>query len=298
MTVIGKILTFIIFFMSLVFLGMAISINALNKDPKTKQSWVDVAKKYREDDIPKLQKDIAATQLMVADRDGELAKLKKEIQQVRDDWAKEVRQARDQAAADRAEAQQVKANFEKSQVAVSNMETELAKRREEAVALQEVIKRKDLTNAGIQADLTKATNEKVSAQVLAQGLGDRVRTLEKQNQELVKAVEEANQRGTDRSALANNTSIERRPPPDDVRGQVKAVGIDGLVSISVGSDAGLLKGHTLEVFRTEPKPQYLGVLQIIEVSPHEAVGKLLTPQFKKLVQTNDQVASKILPSRP
>jgi len=294
MTVIGKILTFIIFFMSLVFLGMAISINSLNKDPKTKQSWVDVAKQFREVEIPRLQKDIVVKDGMIVERDGEIAKLKKEIAQIREDWAKEVRQARDQAAADRAEAQKVKSDFEKSQVAVENMEIELSKRREEAVALQEVIKRKDLTNAGLQADLTRTTNEKISAQVAAQAFQERVRTLEKQNQELVKAVEEANQRGTDRSA---GSEIVRRPPPDDVRGQVKAVGADGLVSISVGSDAGLLKGHTLEVFRTEPKPQYLGVLQIIEVSPHEAVGKLLTPQFKKLVQANDQVASKILPSR-
>jgi hypothetical protein len=295
MTVIGKILTFIIFFLSLVFLGMAISINALNKDPKTKQSWPDVAKELRDNQIPQLRKDIGNKDLMVADRDGEIAKLKKEIAQVQDDRQKEVKQARDQAAADRAEAEKVKVEFAKSQVAVQNMEIELGKRREEAVKNQEIIKGKDLTIAGMTADLTKVTNEKVQALVAVDTLQGRVRTLEKQNNELVKQIEELNQAGSDRSAGAQ---IVRRPPPDDVRGQIKSVGADGLVSISIGSDAGLLKGHTLEVFRTEPKPQYLGVLQIVEVSAHEAVGRLLTPQFKKLVQANDQVASKILPSRP
>jgi hypothetical protein len=296
MTVIGKILTFIIFFMSLVFLGMAITINQLNKDPKTKQSWVDVAKHFREVEIPKLQKDIAVKDSLIIERDAEILKLKNEIAQVRQDWEREVRQARDQAAADRAEAQKAKADFEKSQVAVQNLEIELSKRREEAIALQEVIKQKELTNASIQADLVRATNEKIAAQVAAQTYMERVRTLEKQNLDLVRALEEANQQNLERPTT--KTEIVRRPPPDDVRGIIKAVGQDGLVSISIGSDAGLLRGHTLEVFRTEPKPQYLGVVQIIEVSPHESVGKLLTPQFKKAVQPNDQVASKILPSRP
>ncbi len=296
MTVIGKILTFIIFFMSLVFLGMAITINQLNKDPKTKQSWVDVAKQFREVEIPKLQKDIAVKDSLIIERDAEISRLKNEIAQIRQDWEREVRQARDQAAADRAEAQKAKADFEKSQVAVQNLEIELAKRREEAIALQEVIKQKELTNASIQADLVRATNEKIAAQVAAQTYMERVRTLEKQNLDLVRALEEANQQNLERPTT--KTEIVRRPPPDDVRGIIKAVGQDGLVSISIGSDAGLLRGHTLEVFRTEPKPQYLGVVQIIEVSPHESVGKLLTPQFKKAVQPNDQVASKILPSRP
>lgn len=296
MTVIGKILTFIIFFMSLVFLGMAISINALNKDPKTKQSWVEVATKLRDVDLKNLQRDIQAKDSMIIERDADLVKLRNEIKQIRDDWGKEVKQARDQAEADRAEAQKAKTEFAKSQIAVDNFAIELDKRRNETVALQETLKKKDLTIAAMQGDLTRTTNEKVQTQVLADNLGGRVRTLEKQNNELVKTIEELNQKGTDLKVAGSQ--IERRPPPDDVRGQVKAVGADGLISISIGSDAGLLKGHTLEVFRTEPKPQYLGVVQIIEVSPHEAVGKLLTPQFKKLVQTNDQVASKLLPSRP
>lgn len=297
MTVIGKILTFIIFFMSLVFLGMAFSINALNKDPKTKQSWYEVAKDLREKQLPQLQKDLQNKDLTVIDLQAEIVKLKNENKQVRDDWVKEVKQARDAAEADRAEAEKVKVEFAKSQVAVGNMEIELTKRREESVKHLETIKAKELLNASMQADLTKATNEKVQTQVLADNLQGRVRTLEKQNNELVKTIEELNQKGSD-LRVAGSNQIERRPPPDDVRGQVKSVGADGLISISIGSDAGLLKGHTLEVFRTEPKPQYLGVVQIIEVSPHEAIGKLLTPQFKKLVQTNDQVASKLLPSRP
>jgi hypothetical protein len=92
-------------------------------------------------------------------------------------------------------------------------------------------------------------------------------------------------------------AMVRRPPPEDVSGRIKSVSPDGLVEITIGSDQGLLKGHTLEVFRNGTRPQYLGVLKIVEVTPHAAVGLLMTPQFRKLVQPNDQVASRIVPAR-
>ena len=47
MTIIGKILTFLVFFLSIVFLGFAYNINQLNKDPKTGKSWYQLATDLR-----------------------------------------------------------------------------------------------------------------------------------------------------------------------------------------------------------------------------------------------------------
>src|SRR5439155_25807060 len=66
------------------------------------------------------------------------------------------------------------------------------------------------------------------------------------------------------------------PPPVLVEGQVKEVAKDGSVRLSVGSDAGLAKGHTLEVFRPVPaasSPMYITRIRIIEISAGESVGK-------------------------
>lgn len=115
---------------------------------------------------------------------------------------------------------------------------------------------------------------------------------------LILVMKQCKDAGFGRVQLEPASEIKRQPPPGDLRGQIKAVDKDGLVRISLGSDAGLAEGHTLEAFRTEPKPQYLGVIQIIKVSPHEAVGKLTTPRSKDPVQAGDQVASKILPAAP
>jgi hypothetical protein len=85
----------------------------------------------------------------------------------------------------------------------------------------------------------------------------------------------------------------KNPPAENVEGVITKVdNQSGLVVISIGSDAGVLRGHTLEVYRLKPTPKYLGTLRIVEVKPTEAVGKM--EGSKEEVQVGDQVASKIL----
>jgi hypothetical protein len=85
----------------------------------------------------------------------------------------------------------------------------------------------------------------------------------------------------------------KNPPPENVEGTVKEVDKGGLIKISIGSDAGLKKGHTLEVYRVNDKAaKYLGRVRVIEVSAKEAVAQpvgKLTGDIEK----GDRVASKI-----
>jgi hypothetical protein len=92
----------------------------------------------------------------------------------------------------------------------------------------------------------------------------------------------------DPSALAAKDALE-----DSVRGTITAVdAASGLVRISIGSDAGLNKGNTLEVFRVKPKPVYLGTITVIEVQAKEAVGKPLK-SAKEPLRVGDEVAGKL-----
>ncbi len=88
----------------------------------------------------------------------------------------------------------------------------------------------------------------------------------------------------------------KNPPPENVEGVVKSVDPSGgLVTITIGSDAGLRKGHTLEVFHLDKDPKqskYLGTLRIVEVTAKEAVGQLVGRTTAPL-QTGDRVASKL-----
>jgi len=88
----------------------------------------------------------------------------------------------------------------------------------------------------------------------------------------------------------------KNPPAEDVEGLVKSVDVSGLMTISIGSDAGLAKGHTLELFRLNPsspsQSKYLGTVRILETQASQSVaqpvGGLSGPP-----QRGDRVASRL-----
>jgi BMFP domain-containing protein YqiC len=85
----------------------------------------------------------------------------------------------------------------------------------------------------------------------------------------------------------------KSPPAKDVEGVIKQVNTTGLLTISVGSDAGLVKGNTLEVFRTTgPAPKYFGTVQVIDTRPTEAVCRPVG-RLAGVPQPGDRVASRV-----
>jgi hypothetical protein len=84
----------------------------------------------------------------------------------------------------------------------------------------------------------------------------------------------------------------KNPPAQDVEGVVKQLNTTGTLTISIGSDAGLVKGNTLEVFRTTPTPKYLGTVEVVAVRPDVAacrpVGRLAGE-----IRPGDRVASRL-----
>jgi hypothetical protein len=84
------------------------------------------------------------------------------------------------------------------------------------------------------------------------------------------------------------------PPAGSIEGVIKNVDASGLTTLSIGSDAGLQTGHTLEVYRLEPSPMYLGTLRILNVRPKEAVGQPLN-RLRAPLQPDDRVTPSISP---
>jgi hypothetical protein len=98
--------------------------------------------------------------------------------------------------------------------------------------------------------------------------------------------------------VASSTSLRREatsknPPAEDVEGSVKKADPSGYVTVSVGSDAGLSKGNTLEVYRLKPTPSYVGTIEILDVRPNEAVARPVG-RLRGVIQVGDQVASNIM----
>jgi hypothetical protein len=92
-----------------------------------------------------------------------------------------------------------------------------------------------------------------------------------------------------KSKTETRTTTTSKAPPANIEGLVKRVE-GALATVSVGSDAGLKKGQTLEVYRLGPKPLYLGRLRIVDVTATQAVGELVG-KAKEAIKAGDQVSS-------
>jgi hypothetical protein len=297
MTLIGKILTFLNFFLSLVFLGFAISVNTLNKELKSGQSWYQVAKQLKENaerssrDAALREESITKLQTQVADglkREAEADTLYKKTMKDSEEKNRQDATARAdlvnkfQVAEGRVQDYQKEADI--SQKQVKEQVQRLAQANEQI--------------AKLNFENQQRTNELVQQKFQTKTLSERLDKSVTENNRLMTELERLRQQADGGGGVAAATPASKalldRPPPEDLRGHVKEIGTNGLVSISLGSDHGLLRGHTLQVYRLNPTQQYLGKIVIIELNPHEAVGQLLTPQNSKLIQKNDIVASRIM----
>ena len=139
-------------------------------------------------------------------------------------------------------------------------------------------------------DLTKNTNEMrdamVQAQIQAGTLKDRNSQLEAQLQDVARDLVRTRAAGPGGAARGSN------PPPENLEGVVRRA--DGnYVTVSLGSDAGLTKGNTLEVFRLGTNPKYIGKIRIVDVTPTQSVGQVIG-RMSVPIQVDDRVASRIL----
>lgn len=90
------------------------------------------------------------------------------------------------------------------------------------------------------------------------------------------------------------SSSGKHPPAKEVDGEVIAVDLkEGLLTLSIGSESGLAKGHTLEVYRLKPQPKYLGTLTLIEVKSNTAIARPLK-DLKESPRVGDKVSSQVL----
>ena len=85
------------------------------------------------------------------------------------------------------------------------------------------------------------------------------------------------------------------PPP--VVGEVKRIDpTNRRVEVTIGSDDGLVEGHVLYIYRTTPRPEYIGKVAIVTVDPDQAVAKVIGNTYQgKKIKEGDIVSSTIKP---
>ena len=291
MTVLGKILTFFIFFFSLVFLGFAFTINQLNKDPNGR-SWYQVAQDGKKE-VEAARRDMTARDNEIAELRGKLAAQTQVTKTAIDQAEAKLAQANDARRQAEGKATQMQTAFVDAQNAARSALEELNRRRAENGELTETLKTREAEIAQLRSDVSGANNRATQAQVEAASYRTRIQKLEKDYSDLARAYEEV----VATKARQSGERGDKIAPPDDIQGEVEEVGSDGYVSISIGSDAGLLPGHTLNVLRLTPKPTYLGEMRITDVTAHKAVGRLTSADARKNIKKGDLVANRIVGNR-
>ncbi|HEY7327688.1 MAG TPA: hypothetical protein VH592_08615 [Gemmataceae bacterium] len=287
MTAVGKILVFLNLVFSLVLGGFVAFAYA------ARTHWVDANKKLEaQNSVLAADARTFQTELQKAQQDkaDEIAKKDAELSNYR----KDLENANKAIAQLRADVSNAK-SLEQSQRNQSSVYTyEVGKRQEDVGLLRSTLQKERDTNNTLAKQNAELRDQATIAQIERRTVQDANNRLEKQLQQMAKDMARMRANGGG-SATARVGS--KNPPPEDVQGLVKNTDSSGLMTLTIGSDAGLTKGHTLELFRLNPatpsQSKYLGTVRIVESEAHQSVaqpvGRLTSPP-----QRGDRVASRIL----
>jgi len=185
----------------------------------------------------------------------------------------------------------------RSEAVIKAAEQEVRRRQEDVEQMRKTLR--DEMDKGIKLvkDNNKLRDTATAATIQMRAALDTNTRLEGQLQTMARDM--ARLRGNVGATTTSAKAGQKNPPPEAIEGLIKTADPSGLVKITIGSDAGLTRGHTLEVFRLNQNnptlSKYLGTIQIIEVNATEAIGQPMGRMLAPL-QSGDRVASRILGS--
>lgn len=287
MTIVGKILVFIVLVASLLVGGLVMMVHLTNTN------W-EIAYKQSQSQL----------QAVTADRQQTLA----EVESIKADYEKKLLakdKEKETLVAEKKNAEDERDQL-KNRVATLN-----DGERKKAIDNKPVISASEIRSTQIEnleaqvrqvhqdlelqiAKTNSERREKLQALVQARSFQRRAEALEEEVKFMAK--EALKGRAGVTGAVVSRKRGEDNPPTDNIEGRVLAVDPeDNLVRLSIGSDAGLAEGHTLKVFRLDNIPEksrFLGTIELLKVNPNEAVGKPLKPM--PAMQPGDRVASRLL----
>jgi hypothetical protein len=279
MTTLGKILVFVNLVFSLLTAGLIVMVYT------TRTNWASAyAKQTATVAVVRAEKDaeFKASQDALTAKDTHLQRVTRERQEQTTLLTKA---QNDLAAAQQQIAQRQVAESSGDAVKQAQAE-ELKRRKDEVDKLTTLVTEREQKIHEIDQQMSKLRNEKVEFQIKYESANARNGELLKQIQ--AKDQELARSREPSRGAT---TAQPPTPLPENFRGSIKSIQGD-LATITPGSDAGAAVGAQLQVYRLQPRPEYLGTLVIRAVTPHEAVGQLQGPK-KNQVKVNDEVAARL-----
>jgi hypothetical protein len=286
MTAIGKIFVIINLLFSLVVAGFIVMIYAKSTNWKAAtdkwQAAQIAADASRQAVQTELEQERTNHSKELAARDTKIKELEGDVKN-REAETKTTKSASDN----------INQNVNGQQASMLALQSELDKRKKEVVELEQQIKDKDDAIVKHIKSKNDAVDAKVAAEIKATSYQAKAERLEARVRETEMEIVKLRRGGASGGAGSSlvTTASTSNPPSQAVEGIVTEKSGD-LIHISVGSDAGLEKGHTLDVFRLKPTPQYLGQIRLTDVRAAEAVG-VPVERMKYPVQKGDFVSNDV-----
>lgn len=288
MTAVGKIMAFLVLVFSTVVLVMSLYVHSL---------WSEQRAEFEK--LTKNYEVVNASRKAIED---EMKEIKNQTAKVRSE-AKTKEQRIDMLSKEVADKDVLVKNFQgemKKEVDRFNLSIEAAKaeadsRQGQFALLNDTLKKEQSANIELAKQRDDMRQREVAAQIEAKNLRDRFVQMEKQLREVTKQLDSAKVSTT---VGGGKMGAKENRPAEHVEGTVKSVdGASGLITISIGADQGLQRGHTLHLFRLDLRnstnSKYLGVVKVLDVSNHESVVEAVKVLSDR-VQVGDKAASEIL----
>lgn len=286
MTFVGKILVIVIMVFALFFLAVSVMVFT------TEKNWKDEAQGLKTS-ITKLQTEKGTAIAALEKTKSDLESAKQEVEEQTRLLQAQLKDLEQQNAT-----KQQLLSEQNNSLATSQQTMQASLREAEARKAETDQLRDTLSEVQQQANQFKLTQTE---------LNDQIRILERQlatatdnNKDLRERVAllGGELRRVGLSDDVNQIKGVSNVTPPEVEGYVKRVDSrNQRVEISIGSDDGLVPGHELELYRTNPTPEYLGRIRIESTDADQAVGVVTsggTVQGKKITE-GDIVSSKIRP---
>ena len=281
MNLIGKILVGVIFVMSIVLMTLSVVLYS------TQHRWKDQWQKVNEE---KQQVQTQNTKLQ-----DESAKLKDEYARIRADLetdavklAAENTRLVEQNKTLEAEMGGYRTDADNATKLSTTTQEHMLKQRDELLALRAQMA---MTETKLHVEFEKFVQANHTARELAMALASLQSTYNVLNKDLGEARFLLTQLGYgDLAPEVYDAQLLDIPPR--VEGTITDLRPNGMVEINIGRDDGLLLGHKLHVYRdNEGYQSYLGRIEIINVKPGKAVGKIMPEYRNGTIMQNDNVTA-------
>jgi hypothetical protein len=275
MTILGKILVFVILVLSLLWTFLTASTFA------ARTNWQARSKQYQDE----AQKAATAATSMKALLDSEREESDERVRVIREDrdryeaLAKTVRDERDGLLK---QYNDLLASTQKQSAEVAPLIGQKEKLIAEVALKDDQIRQKDAELNRLVVTQNEAVVKANTEANVAKAQKERADRLAEEVQRLGEALTTARRGGGGRPGEPTEV---RSPAPDRFRASVVNTARDGnelFVTINQGLDAGLLRNTELTLSRLNGQGKYLGKLVITSVDPKQAVGRFIRPAGRQL----------------